>query len=51
MTYSYMGDEWVAIARHSAVGTDGTRYIQKGQVLGWSALLETAVVQRAGQVP
>jgi hypothetical protein len=51
VTYAYMGDEWVAIEAHTAVGTDGTRYMQKGQVLGWSALLKTAIVQKAGQLP
>jgi hypothetical protein len=51
VTYAYMGAEWLAIKAHTSVATDGTRYIHKGQVLGWSALLSTAVVQRAGQVP
>jgi hypothetical protein len=51
VTYAYMGDEWVAVKAHTAVGADGTRYIRRGQVLGWSALLKTAVVQHAGQLP
>ena len=51
VTYAYMGDEWVAIKAHTSVATDGTRYIKKGQVLGWEALLKIAVVQKAGQLP
>jgi hypothetical protein len=50
-TYTYMGDEWVAVRSHQDVGTDGTRSISKGQVLGWEALLEEAIVSRAGQLP
>jgi hypothetical protein len=50
-TYACMGDETVAIKAHTAVATDGTRYIKKGQVLGWEALLRIAVVRRAGQIP
>jgi hypothetical protein len=50
-TYSYMGDEWVAIKAHTSVATDGTRYIKKGQVLGWEALLASAIVKHAGQLP
>jgi hypothetical protein len=50
-TYAYMGDKWVATRAHTETGTDGARYIQPGQVLGWTALLKIAVVQRAGQVP
>jgi hypothetical protein len=50
-TYSYMGDEWVAVRAHTSVATDGTRYIREGQVLGWEALLAEALVQHAGQIP
>jgi hypothetical protein len=50
-TYSYMGDEWVAVRAHTSVATDGTRQIGKGQVLGWEALLAEALVQHAGQIP
>jgi hypothetical protein len=50
-TYAYMGDKWVATRAHTETGTDEARYIQPGQVLGWTALLKIAVVQRAGQVP
>jgi hypothetical protein len=49
-TYAYMGDEWVAVKAHTSVATDGTRYIKKGQVLGWEALLHIAVVRHAGQI-
>jgi len=31
--------------------TDGTRYIKKGQVLGWQALLESGIVRHPGQIP
>jgi hypothetical protein len=51
LTYSYMGDEWVATRAHTSVATDGTRFIKKGQVLGWEALLASAIVHRAGQLP
>ena len=51
VTYSYMGDEWIAVAAHTSVATDGTRYIKKGQVLGWEALLASAIVQHPGQIP
>lgn len=51
VTYAYMGFEWVALKAHTDVGTDGTRHIQKGQVLGWGALLKVAVVPKAGQLP
>ncbi|HEY1619327.1 MAG TPA: CU044_5270 family protein [Streptosporangiaceae bacterium] len=50
-TYAYMGEKWAALKAHTASATDGTRYIKKGQVLGWNALLKIAVVRRAGQVP
>ncbi len=50
-TYTFMGDKEVAVAAHKNVATDGTRYIKKGQVLGWEALLDSAVVSRVGQVP
>lgn len=50
-TYSYMGDEWIALKAHTSVATDGTRYIKKGQVLGWEALLASAIVRHPGQLP
>ncbi len=49
VTYAYMGFEWVALKAHTDVGTDGTRHIQKGQVLGWGALLKVAVYGRPAQ--
>jgi hypothetical protein len=51
LTYTYMGFKDVAIKDHWATGTDGTMFIKKGQVLGWEALLGSAVVQRPGQLP
>jgi hypothetical protein len=51
LTYTYMGFKDVAIKDHWSTGTDGTRYVKKGQVLGWEALLGSAVVQRPGQLP
>ena len=51
VTYSYMGDEWIAATAHTSVATDGTRYIKRGQVLGWEALLASAIVQHPGQIP
>jgi hypothetical protein len=51
VTYTYMGDEEVAVRAHSDVGTDGTRLIARGHILGWEALLAEAIVQHAGQIP
>lgn len=51
LTYTYMGFKDVAIKDHWATGTDGTRFIKRGQVLGWEALLGSAVVHRPGQLP
>jgi hypothetical protein len=45
--YTYMGDKSVAVEAH----TSGTLHIAKGQVLGWAALLQSAVVQHPGQIP
>lgn len=50
-TYRYMGYKDVAITNHTDHATDGTWYIKKGQVLGWEALLGSAVVQHPGQLP
>jgi hypothetical protein len=49
--YTYMGDKSVAVKAHTNVATDGTSHIAKGQVLGWQALLQSAVVQHPGQLP
>ncbi len=50
-TYTFMGAKTVAIKAHKSVTTDGTRYIKKGQVLGWQALLESGIVRHPGQIP
>lgn len=51
VTYTFMGDEDVAVADHAMVGTDGTRDVKKGHVMGWVAVLGIAIVQRPGQLP
>jgi len=50
-TYTFVGAKTVAIKAHKSVTTDGTRYIKKGQVLGWQALLESGIVRHPGQIP
>jgi hypothetical protein len=50
-SYAYMGYEDVAVRAHTAVATDGTRQIRKGQVLGWESLLASGIVDRPGQLP
>jgi len=49
--YTFMGVKDVAIRDHVMSGTDGTRYIKAGQVLGWAALLGQAIVEQPGQLP
>jgi hypothetical protein len=51
VTYAYMGYKDVAIRDHTDTGTDGTWHVEKGHVLGWEALLGSAVVQHPGQLP
>jgi hypothetical protein len=51
VTYAYMGFESVAVKDHAMTGTDGTRYVTKGHVMGWAALLGSAIVARPGQLP
>jgi hypothetical protein len=51
VTYTFMGEETVAVQAHQIVGTDGTFNIRKGQVLGWIALLQEAIVRHVGQLP
>jgi hypothetical protein len=46
-----MGEKAVAIKDHESQASDGRRFIENGQALGWSALLASAVVARPGQVP
>jgi hypothetical protein len=45
-TYAYMGGMSVAIKDYTLTGTDGTHYIKAGQVLGWDALLNLAIVDK-----
>jgi len=49
--YTFMGVKDVAVRDHVMTGTDGTRYIKQGQVLGWAALLGQAIVEEPGQLP
>jgi hypothetical protein len=51
VTYNFMGFEDVAVADHAMVGTDGTRYVKNGHVMGWGAVLGIAIVKKAGQLP
>ena len=50
-TYTYMGFKDVAIKDHAMVATDGTRHVKKGHVMGWAALLGSAIVEQPGQLP
>lgn len=50
-TYAFMGEKSVAIEDYTLTGTDGTRYIKTGQVLGWDSLLSLAIVDKPGQLP
>lgn len=50
-TYAYMGFKDVVIKDHAMVGTDGTRYVKVGHVMGWGALLGSAIVDKPGQLP
>ena len=51
VTYAFMGYKDVAVADHTTVGNDGTRYVKKGHVMGWGAVLGIAIVQKPGQLP
>lgn len=51
MTYQFMGSETIAVRAHVSAGTDGIRRMKAGQVLGWMALLATAIVDKPGQLP
>ena len=51
LTYAFMGEEAIAVQAHQIVGTDGSFNIRKGQVLGWIALLDIAIVRHLGQLP
>lgn len=50
-TYTYMGFKDVVIKDHAMTGTDGTRYVKAGHVMGWGALLGSAIVDKPGQLP
>lgn len=50
-TYGYMGDQTVAVKAHTTTGTDGTLHVRKGQILGWTAVLSSGIVQHPGQIP
>jgi len=50
-TYAYLGNLDVAVRAHASRGLDGTLRVHKGQVLGWSALLQAGIVNHAGQHP
>ena len=50
-TYTYMGFKDVVVKNHAMAGTDGTRYVMAGHVLGWGALLGSAIVAKPGQLP
>jgi hypothetical protein len=50
-TYTYMGFKDVVSKDHAMAGTDGTRYVKAGHVMGWAALLGSAIVAKPGQLP
>jgi hypothetical protein len=50
-TYTYMGFKDVAVKDHAMVATDGTRHVKAGHVMGWAALLGSAIVDKPGQLP
>jgi hypothetical protein len=50
-TYLYMGQESVVVKDHTMQATDGTDHFKKGQILGWNALLVSAIVTSPGQLP
>ncbi|GAA4635733.1 hypothetical protein GCM10023196_082370 [Actinoallomurus vinaceus] len=47
-TYAYLGHRAIAVKDHTSTGGDGTAHFAKGQILGWSAQLATAIVDRQG---
>jgi hypothetical protein len=50
-TFAYLGQQSVAIRAHTLHGSDGTRHISKGQLLGSDAVLSSGIVPAAGDVP
>lgn len=47
-TYAYLGHRAIAVKDHTSTGDDGTSRFVKGQILGWSAQLTTAIVDQPG---
>ncbi|WP_149261059.1 CU044_5270 family protein [Actinomadura sp. K4S16] len=47
-TFAYLGHRAMAVKDHTSTGGDGTARFTKGQKLGWSAQLGTAIVDRPG---
>jgi hypothetical protein len=50
-TYTYMGYKDVAIKDQAIVDSNETNTYSAGQVLGWDALLGSAIVDKPGQLP
>jgi hypothetical protein len=50
-TYTYMGYKDVAIKDQTIADTNATSTYSAGQVLGWDALLGSAIVDKPGQLP
>ncbi|MFI0406371.1 hypothetical protein ACH34S_10710 [Actinomadura sp. 3N508] len=44
-----MGHRATAVRNHTTKGDDGESHFKKGQILGWSATLRAAIVDKAGQ--
>ncbi|GAB3988636.1 hypothetical protein GCM10029978_111550 [Actinoallomurus acanthiterrae] len=47
-TYAFLGHRAIAVKDHTSTGTDGSSRFKKGQILGWSAQLTTAIVDQPG---
>jgi hypothetical protein len=47
-TYAYLGHRAIVVKNHTSTGTDGAIRSAKGQILGWSAQLATAIVDQPG---
>ncbi|REF00385.1 CU044_5270 family protein [Thermomonospora umbrina] len=50
-THEYMGYRSIAIRDHVSRGTDSTRSIKKGHVMGWGAVTRAAIVDEQGRRP
>ena len=46
-TYTYMGGLTIAVKAHTEYG----RYVHKGSIEGWNAILGSGIVKKAGQLP